>query len=443
MKLINTIIDKFYSEKRQIKHTKRQIKNKLRISLLNEKHAQFRHNFGQRSKVIKMLAKYGNSKIKSTRYKIDLSLGKHFSIMDHPKECISLINAFAKALNDNPTIRDISLKYSNLEQYDLAANALLDIVIVERNTELKSRNCRKKLRVHGNYPRLKAVKLFIKSMGIIKHLDIKHEAPSIEDSNRIRFFDARNSNYQTVTDGRKAGLKDIKIKNFVDYVDGCLQDHSWTLSDLGRVELVNYTGEILANAEEHAGFVDWTIQGYLDKSNENPVCEIAIFNFGQSIADSLGSDNNNPYKNSHIGPYLMMHKAKKFFDHDWKEQDLLTVMALQGNVSRFNKTEKDHRGQGTIDMIRFFEGMNKICAKNHSAKMAILSGSTHIFFDGTYSLHERESAGSIIAFNKNNNLNEKPDSNYVRNLGKEYFPGTIISIKFPITKSSLIEEIVK
>jgi hypothetical protein len=35
------------------------------------------------------------------------------------------------------------------------------------------------------------------------------------------------------------------------------------------------------------GKTDWTIQGYIDNSLEIPVCEIAIFNFGKSIAETL------------------------------------------------------------------------------------------------------------------------------------------------------------
>ncbi len=206
-----------------------------------------------------------------------------------------------------------------------------------------------------------------------------------------------------------------------------------------------YLGEILANAEDHAGYLDWTVQGYLDNTLDVPMCEIAIFNFGRSIAESLQSVDEHGYTWKQVSPYLDMHTQRKLFGRTWREEDLLTVIALQGNVSRLNTSEQTTRGQGTVELIDFFQRINDVCnGDTGSARMAIVSGSTYILFDGTYRMEvQEEGAGKVIAFNSDNDLYQRPDPKFVKNLGDQRFPGTIISIKFPLSlaESSLVEEV--
>ena len=67
--------------------------------------------------------------------------------------------------------------------------------------------------------------------------------------------------------------------------------------------------------------------------------------------------------------------------------------------------------------------------------MILLSGSTHILFDGKYQLkegHKGDSNGRLtIAFNQYNDLTRRPDPDYVRSL-KGFFPGTLISMRFSV-----------
>jgi hypothetical protein len=69
--------------------------------------------------------------------------------------------------------------------------------------------------------------------------------------------------------------------------------------------------------------------------------------------------------------------------------------------------------------------------------MALLSGSTFILFDGTYSMQASAGGKSIIAFNKANDLEQRPDRKYVRGLDGVEFPGTMICLQFPLAKSAV------
>ena len=87
-------------------------------------------------------------------------------------------------------------------------------------------------------------------------------------------------------------------------------------------------------------------------------------------------------------------------------------------------------------MIEFFEKMhNEYSDGKTHANMSIMSGNTHILFDGTHTLTDHENGRKVIAFNSDNDLKQPPDPDYVKNLGKVHFPGTIISIKFRLDKT--------
>ncbi|MCT7307913.1 hypothetical protein [Ralstonia wenshanensis] len=397
---------------------------------------------GRQSKILEMLAGTATRSMGSSKGEIRVRVPKRFSILEDPSTVFDTLSAFARGVAGKP-IQRIVFDHRELEEYDLAANALLDIIAVERDTEIRFRDAGRKLRVAGYYPKNATVKRFIQSMGIIKHMEIAHEALTGEEAEAVRIFDARNRNIFQPVDGIRADYKDIQQRKFVDHIDACLLDQQWELTAEGKHNLLTYLGEILANAEDHADYLDWSVQGYLDNSLDVPMCEIAIFNFGRSIAESMKSCEGG-YTWGQISRYLDLHTKKGYFTKGWREEDLLTVIALQGNVSRCNLSELDTRGQGTVDLIEFFQGIHDVCnGTGKFARMAIVSGSTYILFDGTYRMKEREGAGNIIAFNESNSLEERPDSRYVRSLGKHKFPGTIISIKFPISLagSTLVEEV--
>ena len=73
--------------------------------------------------------------------------------------------------------------------------------------------------------------------------------------------------------------------------------------------------------------------------------------------------------------------------------------------------------------------------------MSIVTGNTHIVFDGTYKLSQvtddlklEGDEQLIIAFNDENSLQSPPDPKSVRWMGKSFFPGVAISIRFPLNE---------
>lgn len=255
------------------------------------------------------------------------------------------------------------------------------------------------------------------------------------EADPLEIFQMRSKRRMADSGTGSLDYKSRAVKDFVDHVNMCLGRHGRRLTEEGRYNLAMYTGEIISNAEEHSGIDDWAIVGYLDNIQDEHLSEIAIFNFGATISESFKSLPEDSYAYGIIKPYVDLHASNGYYGNNWTEENFITLLALQGNISSKNKDESGTRGQGTVEMIDFFQAIHQECLKDDAscAKMAILSGSTHILFDGTYQLLKSRGNGrGIIAFNAENDLAKRPDENYVKNLKPVFFPGTVISIRFPM-----------
>jgi hypothetical protein len=388
--------------------------------------------FGTGSKIIAMLEKHARRSDDQQSSELTLTVPEIFSIIEDPETAIAVACEFARAVRRNP-VKNIFVDHSKVKTYDLAASGLLDVIAVELNYEVRRRGSR--VRWRGRYPKDTHIRRFIQALGLIKHLEIPHEYPKESEAARLRVFDRRNNHYYRERRPEKADFKSKVVAGFADHINNCLSDHKLRLTPDALHKLCKYTSEIIDNAEEHGDMVDWTIQGYLDNWLETPICEIAIFNFGKSIAETLFELPRDSYTWSQISPYLAAHYSNRWFGSGWRESDLLTLIALQGHVSSKNTSESDTRGNGTVDLIEFFQKVHEACSSGSSIKprMAIVSGSTFILFDGTYSMPSDPQAKKIIAFNSENDLAKKPDPKFVRALHGTNFPGTAISIRFPLS----------
>lgn len=438
----------FFTRKRSRKVAKARIRLQKQRRETDNRRRLLDKAFGPRSKIIEMLAKHASKALPASPFGVVLNLGKRFSMIDAPKEAIELICGYAAALNSRSRLSHVKFDHGRLEQTDLAANAILDLVTVERRNELRRRGSVRRLTTAGVYPQNQEIRGFIRVLGIIKHLGIKHEAPTPAEAKRYKIFDARNRHYRLNPDSNAADFKDLKQKKFVDFIDGCLKRcNNWTLSDQGKQSLGQYTGEILANAEDHPEFVDWSVLGYLDMGAGVPTCEIAIFNFGKSIAETFLEMDRKSAEWEKFGKYIQLHTENGFFERSWREQDLLTVIALQQHVSSKHTPQDTSRGQGTVYFMEFFQDMYELCTSQKlekKAQMTLISGSTYILFDGTYRLADGvPGTGKTIAFNQANDLNERPDPKYVHGMNGVHFPGTIISVRFPFTlgEGAMVEEL--
>ena len=291
------------------------------------------------------------------------------------------------------------------------------------------------MRFGGTYPQEERLRRLLRGIGIIKSLQIKHEYLTPSQERKIELFEDQKTGEIATTAGSLSN-EELAAKNLVDHINNCLRNVGRTLTRGAIDQLSTYAGEVMDNATEHSGGY-WFIKGYYDHHEKPHYCEIAIFNFGKTIAQTFMEIGEDSYAYRTIIPCLQRHDRKNYFSTHWRKEDLITLMALQGDVSSKNESEDDTRGMGTVEMIEFFDQLARECLPEHTPEMAIMSGSTHIRFDGTHRLTQDDDRRRVIAFNTTNDLGSPPDSRYVSNIEPLCFPGTVISVRFELSNNQL------
>lgn len=421
--------------RKRFRRNRRIHRDRIRKDKLRE---ELRRRFGQHSKILRMLEEHAKNPLQ-VRYGVHITVPKTFSIIDHPEQVIKTISQFAavKCSVGRPT--EVYIDQSGLKNYDLAASALLDLVAVELKNELIINN--KATQFRGKLPNDGDVQTFIRAIGIIKHLGISNRIPTWSEMQKLRVFDRRNRHYSRPVSAKTASRKERAASGFVDHINECLAIKGKVLTPRGITQLSGCIGELLDNAEEHAAFPDWSMLGYLDLKRKQPKVEIAIFNFGRSIAETFQELPSGHFALRSVMPYVRRHMKTRSVFTQYGEEELFTVMALQEHISSKNNHADSQRGHGTIQLLRFFQNIHQLCTGSQTgAEMTLVSGRTVIRFDGSHSLKKGVGSANVIAFNQKNSLDFPPSQEYVRRLNGAKFPGTIISIRFPLTNSMVKEE---
>jgi len=374
--------------------------------------------------------KQGNAK----KRQLDLKIPNDFSFLTNTVKVLSIISQIAHAHRDK-SIAKIHIDHSDMISDDLAAEVLLAHTIAY--TESSRRKNGAKFEISGTYPKNREQIRLINSIGVVKELNANnpHEQSDVE---KVRIFKRHGLMHEKLNI-HVSDQKSRAISGFTDHINQCLGTIKKVLTDDAEQQLGEYIGEIIANAEEHSGTEYWHIYGYLDGTNPKKVySEIVIYGLGKSISESFEEKRMVDEVDSKIRPYLHRHQGK------YSEALLTTVMAMQQFIS--SKIDDDPtRGQGTIDLLNFFNTISKECISNGDVspvgRLTIVSGSISIDIDGAYLPKKDErTQKETIYFNGDNSPDLPPDIKYVKEMKGVSFPGTIIAIKFPLKDDSLIRE---
>lgn len=340
-----------------------------------------------------------------------------FSLITNPEKSIETLKKIFTAIQ-NEKVQELFLDYSKCEELGLCASSVTDIIILNGIKYRKIIN--RPLNPKGNIPKSsEAREIFIIS-GLVKHLGIS----KIENKNTVRLDIIKNEEQGKMTE------------KIIRYYDKCLNTQNYQLTEQGKSKFAHMIGEVLDNVNQHAGeLATWYASGHfnIDRNRKDGKCRLVLFNFGDSIYESLKRGDTTEYTKK-----LLMEKTKEhynIFNRKWNEEPLWMLYVLQYNVSRKRVDVDDDRGKGTIKLINNFMHIGKNIDGNNPV-MAILSGNGYILFDATYTLKEENINGKkipIIAFNEENDLSKKPDNKYVKRID-ENFPGTIISMEFYLDK---------
>lgn len=375
---------------------------------------------------------------------IKIDIPEHFSLVDQCSSSYKFIFDLFFILY-HQKYRVITIDYKYCRVLDLDAQVLMDVILKEFIDHYhKCRNAGKPINhptinlANYNAPEIAKILFSIGSFKIHRkiNIDVPHITP-----------------YHLCIGSKSNGLgdlagseKEVHVTELIDYIQNCLSTVNRRLSIDARSELCQVIGEVLINAEEHSttpnrysiGFFEDSITD--DKTNKQGIFNLAIFNFGKSIYEKFKEPGGAPEHIVNRMQELSSHYTKMSFFHDnFKEETLWTLYALQEGVTSIADKK---RGNGSIRFIdSFFKLKGSGAKQDEVSKLTIISGNTKIMFNGEYGIQPIIKNGNkfnIMAFNKNNNIEERPDKKYVT-FADHYFPGTMIVAKICISEDDLVQ----
>lgn len=371
------------------------------------------------------------TKAKGSAY---IDIPEVFSITNNHEETIAVLKkVFYYGCNEN--VKSLFFDHKKCKDFEIAASTIMDSIVMACKAYRKSIG--DELIIFGNFPEdLKVRKMLIAS-GLPAHLELKDKLLTRMDNIKL---------FSLAAGKRGTGRSGTVATKLTDYIDDCLETQNCELTDLGRNRISRMFSEVIDNCELHGGErTTWYTLGHFNTIQEScGEVHLVIFNYGNSIYEQLLSDETT-YETREKLEY-MKKRHKKEYDSNWNEETMLTVFSIQQGISRLrdkNVEGNKKRGTGTVILLDTFYGLGK-SVRDLEPEFSITSGHTHIRFDKKYKLKEEAlnvpvlgtGGRKIIAFNKENNLFQKADPDNVT-LMKQYFPGTIISMKFYIDREYL------
>ena len=356
-----------------------------------------------------------------------------FSFISNPNATLKSLKSLLLVYKMN-NLKEVFFDHSECKDLGVCASAVNDLILLNiiEHHKRKKHNLEIKGTI-GNAP-LK-VKNMLHTSGVLKHLNIEDKNILVDNEIEVLPLQKGGRGYNASTNFEQS----IVTQKIIQYIDKCLNLNSFSLNDNGTELFGKLIGESIDNCEQHSGkYKEWYSLGhyYKEEQQEYGECHLAIFNFGQTIYEGLKNDCKSKDLLSNLENKSNMHIKN---DSYWDEEMLWSLYALQDGISKERLDDViDDRGSGTLRFIESFQEIGN--TKNgKKAKMCIISGSTHILFDGDYKLkYEDFDGGSrgIIAFNKENSLDKPPDNSKITKLNG-FFAGTIISLQFYIDRKFL------
>jgi hypothetical protein len=376
----------------------------------------------------------GGNVLSVTRRRTIIPIPRRFSCIEDPEEALAVFQSLA-SLADRRALKEVFFDHSACETLELGASVVMDVIALELRRVWRAR--RHQTTFAGAYPGSVRVREVLQTTGLVKNLGVFDKI--LRDSRRFELL-SLISGRRGKTSARKSSSHENAAQALAEYLDRCLERQGHRLTRDGLRLVANIVSEILNNAEEHSGGPPWHVIGYMYQEDGGVgECSIAIFNLGDTIFETLTDPTASPQLKGELRELSSLHRSRGLFGVTWTEETLWTLYSLQEGVSRFTgQAQGRDRGFGTVRMIELFQKLGQTTGGVRRPRMCLMSGSTHISFDGTYQMGPRRDreGRKVIAFNAENDLSMKPDSSAVKSLNG-FFPGTLISMEFFLDKAYL------
>ena len=361
--------------------------------------------------------------------KVTVTFPAVVSFIDNPDETLRALREMVASCKWGT--REIFLDHGKCTQIDHGAASVVAALATAAQTRL--------IDVNGRNPKDPTINEMMWAVGPPRVL--KYARTDIPE--HFESFQLKRISAFTRTHARQSSPHELVAHEVHQHICKCVTKFGVRLTAKSQARLLGLLGEVCGNAEEHPGRPDWWVSAYLRQSTgQEGACHLTIFTIGETIYETLdGSLPSGCFMRDKIQNLVDTHVHRGLFrGNAWTEGNLWTLCALQEGVHRRNHDgDPAGRGNGTVQLMKYFRELSGDNPTGGSARMCIVSGNTQILFDGTYWPEETETetgTASVIAFNRANDLTRRPDDRYVRQL-REFFPGTVISLRYPLSRGDL------
>lgn len=359
-----------------------------------------------------------------------------FSLSRNAEESISFLRRVAKAARScrNPRI---ILDHRKVKYMGLAADTVLGLILneIQREAEAASRAY-----IKGYKPVDPAIRKMMDEVGSVRAVHEYEERLKVDLKSNERVFRFYHRYKSGLIDPFDTDVVARTVQRFADHMNACLALVDMELTESGMQRLLEYVSEVISNADEHSTTREWAAVGYVDVQADEVVYQCVIASVGATMAQKFTKLPRDSFAWNCVEPYLERHRKKGLFGSGWKQEDLLAVVCLQGDISSMNESREGTRGQGTVDLIEFFQSVHDECqGSDNATEMHILTGTTLMKFDGAHRmLPDPDTGRKTIAFNAANSLEDRPSPEHVRVLNAGLnFPGVVISVRLPLGESAV------
>lgn len=370
-----------------------------------------------------------------------IEIPKSFSLFENAEEAIYLLR-HTYTLCKNPKIKKIIFDHSKCIDLELSASTIMDIIVLAVDKYRQKLN--NPLDFEGDLPHNRKTRDILLASGLPYHL--KADSLMHCDEDHVERFETIKGEHSM-----SANKADETATKLTIYFNKCLKTQSMELNDEGKRVLGRILGEVISNCEIHGGESStWYTQGHYQIKEDNSYGEMQLLflNLGETIYEGLKSRLTSLETKQKL--YSMMKKQRQYISSSWDEEMIYTVFALQEGISRLrdkNIEGYEARGSGTVSMIEMFYDIGK-SQNGLKPQMTIVSGNTQIIFTDNYKMRtvtftddEVFETGEkrIIAFNDENNIYAPANPHNVIKM-KQYFPGTVISLRFYLDSRYIINK---
>lgn len=364
-----------------------------------------------------------------------------FSISENAEDAIQLLRK-TYTLCSNMKTKTIIFDHSNCVNLGLSASTIMDIIVLA--VEKYREKLGNPLEFVGDLPRNRKARDILLASGLPYHL--KADSYMHFDKEHVERFETIKGAHSLF-----ANKADETATKLTLYFNKCLKTQNMELNDEGKRVLGRILGEVISNCEIHGGDSStWYTQGHYQIKEDNSYGEMQLLflNLGETIYEGLKNQSTSletKQKLSHI-----MKMQKQYINNHWDEEMIYTVFALQEGISRLRDKSiegYEGRGSGTVSMIEMFNDIGE-CQNGLKPQMTIVSGNTQIIFTDNYKMKPVMFEGDvafetgekqIIAFNDENDIYMPANPSNVIKMN-QYFPGTVISLKFYLDSRYIINK---